>query len=353
MALPSTCFMLNTIVKLLKKRLKKLFSSLFGKKKASIYIQPLIDAACNKGYVESYSNKADSLHLDIKKKLYEEDLQTSFLKLMGSLAPHFRKGKVRLAVDFQEQGFYEERGFYGKTHSFHMIGTAYKKKPYKKAFKFITISLLTGNKEERIPLYALPWHLGQDLTETIARLIDAVKPWLGKIEVVQFDRGFHSKELVHYLTERKIPYLMHIRKAGNYLKSLVETTKSFYRGTYHMKFTANKTTYRTSSCLYVCKDVKKKDWLFLSSIWFTGKYQLISLYRNRWQIETNYAVHNAARIMSRSTDYMVRYFYYLVDVLLQVLWRISASMMPFKTFLFTLVVGIQKMMERKRGFDET
>lgn len=330
-----------------KKKLKKLFAPLFGKKKEACYIQPILDAASCKGYVESYSKKADSLHLDIRKKLYEEDLQSRFLSSMKGLAKHFRKGKVRLAIDFQEQGFY------GKTNKFHIIGTAYKKKSYNKAFKFPTISILTGNKDERIPLFALSWHIGQDLTETVARLIDAVKPWLGKIEVIQFDRGFFSKELIHFLSENKIPYLIHIPCYGKYLKELMKTTKSFYRGIYHMKYTADKTTHRTSAYLYVCKQVRKKDWLFLSSILFTGKYQLISLYRNRWQIETNYAVHNSARIMSRSTDYMIRYFYYLVDMLLQVLWRISASIVPFRTFLFTMVVGVERMIERKSCFAET
>ena len=84
---------------------------MFSKNKSSKYVQPLIDAARSTGYVEGVSDKADSLHLDIK-KLYEEDLQKYFLALMNKLAPKFRKGKVRLAIDFQEQGFY------GKTNSF-------------------------------------------------------------------------------------------------------------------------------------------------------------------------------------------------------------------------------------------
>ena len=83
-----TCFMFTTI-EWVKKKIHKLFAYLFGEK-ASKYVQPIIDAASNKGYVESYSNKADSLHLDIRKKLYEEDLQDSFLKIMNELAPYFR-----------------------------------------------------------------------------------------------------------------------------------------------------------------------------------------------------------------------------------------------------------------------
>ncbi|MFH1592893.1 MAG: transposase [Candidatus Woesearchaeota archaeon] len=334
-------------IKWVKKKLKKLFSYLFGKNKAPKYVQPIIDAASNKGYVESYSNKTDSLHLDIKKKIYEEDLQETFLKLMNKLAPHFRKTKVRLAVDFQEQGFY------GKTDKLHIIETSYNGKSYPKAFKFVTISVLTGNKEERIPLFALPWHIGQDLTESIALLLSTVKPWLGKIEVVQFDRGFFSKELIYFLTENKFPYLIHIPCYGKYSKELIKETKNFHHEKYPMKLNVNKSTYKVESNLYVCKDIEKKDWLFLSSLKFNNKWGVRNMYRNRWQIETNYAVHNSARIMSRSADYVIRYFYYLVDVLLQVLWRLCASKIPFRTFLFSMVIGVEKMLMKKPNFAGT
>ena len=320
---------------------------MFGKKKAANYLQPIIDAANNNGYVESYSNKADSLHLDIKKKIYEEDLQESFLNSMNKLAKHFRKDKVRLAVDFQEEGFY------GKTSKPHIVGTSYSTKPYPKAFKFITISILTGNKEERIPLYALPWHIGQDLVESVAILLSVVQQWFSKIEVVQFDRGFHSRELIKFLEDNKIPYLIHIKKYLGYLDGLVKTTTNFYRGKYRFKVNMNKSTFPVETNLYVCKNIGGKDWLFVSSIWFKNKWQVRDLYRNRWQIETNYAVHNSARIMSRSTDYMIRYFYYLTDVLLQVLWRLCASKIPFRTFLFSMVIGVERMLEKKPNFAGT
>ena len=339
--------MIYKAIKRVKKELKKLFSSLFSEKSSTKYVQPIIDAATCTGYVEGVSDKADSLHLDIN-RLYEEDLQASFLSLMSKLAPRFRKGKVRFAVDIQEQGFY------GKTNNFHIIGTSYKGKSYPKAFKFITISLLIGKKEERIPLYALPWHIGQDLVDSVDTLLSVVKPWFGKIEVVELDRGFYKKELVYWLNEHKIPYLIHIPKRGKWLNELVEKTKSFYRGSYDKKFNVNKSCYWMKTNLFVCKGIEKKDWLFVSSIWFRDKWQVRNLYRNRWQIETNYSVHNSARIKSKSTSYLTRHFYYLADILLQVLWRLSGyCSTAFKTFLFCMVVGVESMLEKKPHFAVT
>ena len=115
----------------------------------------------------------------------------------------------------------------------------------------------------------------------------------------------------------------------------------------------NKSYFHVKTNIYVCKNIKGKDWLFVSSIYFKSKFDIVNLYRNRWQIETNYAVHNSARIMSRSTDYMIRYFYYLVDILLQVLWRLCACRIPFKTFLFSMVIGVENMLMRKPNFEVT
>ena len=333
--------MTNKAIRWVRKQLKKLFYRLFGRNNSGQYVQPVLHAAQGRAYVETVSNLADSLHLQIK-RLYEEDLQHGFLALMSSLAPHFRKGNVRLAIDRTEIGYY------GKEQGFYIVGTSYNNKSYTKAFEYLTISVLTGSKEERIPLYALPWHIGQDVVRSIEALLDTVKPWLGKIEVVQFDRGFHNNELIAWLESHKIPYLIHIQRHGKTIKDLVENTKSFNRTKYETTYNASKTTHPVKFNLYVCKNIQGKDWLFASSIWFKTKWQIRNLYQNRWQIETNYAVTNQNRIMSKSTNVSIRYFYFLCDIILQVLWRIGGCCnLPFKTFLRTFVAGTKQIFEMK------
>ena len=335
--------MISNQFRWMKRRVKKFFLSFFSKKKTQKYVAPVIEAASNKGYVETYSNKADSLHLDIK-QLYEEDLQDNFLKIMKKLSPKFRGNKSSLAIDFQEEGFY------GKTNGFYLVGTSYKGKSYPKAFRFITISKLTGKKEERVPLFAIPWHIGQDLIESVETLISAVKPWLNKIEVIQFDRGFHSFALIKLLEDNKIPYLIHAKKYRGFLTELVNSTEDFCKEEHEFEVNMNKSYFPFKTKIYVCKNIERHDWIFFSSLNFKDKWSVRNKYRNRWQIETNYSVHNSARIMSRSTDYIVRYFYYLVDTLLQVLWRLCLSRIPFRTVLHTLVIGVKAMLKKKPNF---
>jgi hypothetical protein len=335
--------MINNCINWIKKQVKKLFSSLFSEEKASKYVQPVMDAACNKGYVESYSNKSNSLHLDVK-RFYEEDLQSSFLGIINKLASNFRGTNVRLAVDFQEHGFY------GKTNKPYIVGTSYAGRPYPKAFRYITVSRITGKKQEKVPLYALPWHIGQDLVESVNILLSIVSKWFSKIEVIQFDRGFHNNELVKHLEDKKIHYLIHVKKCRGHLSKLVEETKDFYKGEYKTKVNVDKSNFFIKTTVYVCKNIGEKDWLFFSSLDFRSKYAVRNMYKNRWQIETNYAVHNSARIMSKSTNYLIRYFYYLLDVLLQVLWRLKACSIPFRTLLFSIAIGVKNMLIRKPNF---
>ena len=336
--------MISKAIKWSKKQLKKLFSKLFGREKAGQYVKPTLHAAQSKAYIETVSCKADAFHLAIK-QLYEEDLQAIFLSQMNKLAPKFRRGKVRLAIDRHEIGYY------GKKEGLYIVGTAYGNKSYKKAFDYITVSLLTGKKEERIHLFSLPWHIGQDMVESVAKLLKIVKPWFNKIEVVEFDRGFHNNELIYWLSQHKIPYLIHIPQHEGEITERLEQTKSFWRGKYSRKFFRKKSGYRMETNLYVCKNIRGKDWLFVSSIWFTNKQQLVNLYRNRWQIETNYAINNQNRIMSKSTNYMIRYFYFLCDIFLQVLWRIGGNcQLPFKAFLRCFVVDIKQVIEMKPAY---
>jgi len=59
------------------------------------------------------------------------------------LAKYFRKTKVRLAIDIHE------KGYYGQKEGMYEIGTSYGNKSYGKAYHYMTISILTGKKEER------------------------------------------------------------------------------------------------------------------------------------------------------------------------------------------------------------
>lgn len=340
--------MINKSLNWIRKQLKKLFVKLFGKDKGTKFVEPLLHAAQGKCYVETVSNKADSIHLALK-KLYEEDLQKEFISFMRKkVLPRLRgRKRFRLAIDKHEIGYY------GKEDSFYIVGTSYGGKSYAKAFEYISVSLLTGRKDERLHLFGIPWHIGQDVVQSVEFLLNAVKSLIRNLEVLQLDRGFHNNELIAWLGKKKIPYLLHACEKKGRIKNLVGKTKNFYKGNYSSEYRANKSKHKFETTLYICKNVKGKDWIFMSSLQFTSKHQPVRLYRNRWQIETNYAINNQNRIMSKSTNYMIRYFYFTCDILIQILWRISGTVhIPFKVFLRLFIVGPEQVIKMKPAYNK-
>jgi len=63
---------------------------------------------------------------------------------------------------------------------------------------------------------------------------------------------------------------------------------------------------------------------------------LIKFYKQRWQIETDFRVHDEARIKSKSNNPIIRYFYFLTSLVLVANWQVNRIFYPricFKKYL--------------------
>jgi IS4 transposase len=75
-------------------------------------------------------------------------------------------------------------------------------------------------------------------------------------------------------------------------------------------------------------------WIFATNL--KHSISLIKTYKQRWQIETDFRVHDEARIKSKSNIPIVRYFYFLTSLILMANWqvnRIEHPNVPFKRYL--------------------
>ena len=72
---------------------------------------------------------------------------------------------------------------------------------------------------------------------------------------------------------------------------------------------------------------------------------LIKKYKKRWQIETDFRVHDEARIKSKSNELIVRYFYFLVSLALMANWQVNRILHPeicFKRYLKELYEVVER-----------
>lgn len=307
--------------------LNKAFDFVKSKVKTPLQVVSHSLTKCAKAYtyVETLGKHSDALHKWIKSS-YEEDFCRAFEVQVKKIIKSLRIVNPRLAIDITKEPFY------GKTRNFFIFNTP-KDYKHRGEFQYVTSSVIDKGKE--IPLMALPVMHGQQIKQTID-LIKYCITLFSKIKSITFDRGFYAGELIDFLNSKKINYLIFVPKHRGKIKSYVNDTDNFSERIHRMCYSKNKSNWKPKTRLVVCKNVLNFDWIFATNISFSKKENYVYYYKRRWQIETNYRVEDEARIKSKSSNYMIRFFYFLVSQLFRLLWIVHKKKnfyVQFKKFL--------------------
>jgi hypothetical protein len=304
--------------------------------KTSEIIKGIIEAARTISYVETVSNKADTLHRHIK-QTDESTLKRAFEFNTKKAIRRTGLGKVTLAVDVTQEFYYGKNGKLNVRQKKHERGTG-------EAFNYVVLSVVKPNP---LPLMALPYRQGDDLTTLVKDLLVYTRPLPITIEHVLFDRGFYIGELIDYLSSERIRYLIFVpqNKAMKRFIAQTDIRESFM---HEMRWNKHKTYWRTQTKIVVIKDLIRSDkdyyWCFATNL--RQCLYLISKYKQRWQIETDFRVHDEARIKSKSNEQIVRYFYFLMSLVLMANWQVNRLLQPevcFKKYL----KNVQEKFERQ------
>ncbi len=297
----------------------------FGKAKilmAKDYLKSIFRACSHNSYVETVSNKADSLHRRIKLS-YEEDVIDAYKQAIKKLLKYKRFGTVTLAVDITKEKFY------GDTRDFHIYHCD-EDCESKAEFHYMVISIVGA--EKNLPLMALPVPLGCYRAELVEELLMFVNGLL-RVKLVLFDRGFVNAELIRVLQKLKLNYLIFAKKYKE-LECMLESVEESAIIGHEMEYSKDKSTYKVETYIAMVKE-GKYDWVFYTNLWLNDAKYYIRLYKKRWQIETNFRVEDEARIKSKSISYLVRYFYFMLSLLLHAIWLIFFHN-QFKLFLIEM-----------------
>ena len=309
------------------KYLKKVFCSLRSRTK--LPYEPLVHylakvAKCQ-SYMETFSCHADTLHKWIK-QIYDCDISRAYELQARKALRLLNIRSAAIAFDLTHEPFY------GKTRNLHTINVE-KSKPYGAKFEYVSCCLINDGKE--IPLMALPLRYGQQISQTI----DLIRYCLSlkfRIKYVLFDRGFYSAELIDFLNSRHLRYIMLVPALRGILKQYKAETRIFSRYRHQLYYTKSGSSWRPETTIVVCKNLHGYDWMFASNIMLNQPEDYVIHYKRRWQIETNYRVEDEAKIKSKSCNYLIRYFYFMMSMLFHLLWIISKNKydyVPFKKYL--------------------
>lgn len=292
----------------------------------------LVKCAKSNSYVETLGEHADALHIWVKKS-YEEDFRRSFEKQVKKSLKYLPTSFAKLAFDITPEPFY------GKTRNLYIFNT--KGKKYDGEFHFLNVCLIIRNRQ--IPLMALPLIVGEGAAKKTIDLLEYCQTIFSHIRFAVFDRGFYIAELIDYLESKKIKYLIYVPERGDIIKEYVRQTKELGKFRHQLNYQKDKSGWRPKTMIVVCKGIDTFAWIFATNIHFKIRVEYILHYKKRWQIETNFRVEDEGRIKSKSSNYLIRYFYFLVSLLLHLLWIVNKNIryyVQYKKYLDIIEHGL-------------
>jgi len=311
---------------LLKKFVKSTINTL-GKLRIKVneILNPIIEAARTNSYVETYSNKADTVHRHIKENS-EKGIKKAFEFNTRKAIRRMGVGKVVLAIDGTEERYFGKNGGLN-------VRQIKKERGAEEAFEYVVVEII---KPRSLPLMAIPYKQSDDVTAIVKELLNYALSLKIIIGAVLFDRGFYIGELIEFLEYKRIKYLIFVPE-NNAMKKYIALTNKFAWFNHKVKWNKHKSNWEIVTKIVIIWDeiIRKGKrtefyWIFATNL--KHSRGLIKVYKQRWQIETDFRIHDEARIMSKSSIPIVRYFYFLMSLILMANWEVNRIEHPEITF---------------------
>ena len=300
--------------------------------------EPLLDAVAYNTYVETVGNKADTMYLRLHESLTEMTTY-SYLDHIKRLSEKFgwKNKEFVLAFDYTDEEFYGEvQGL--DIHGWKREGAITGK------FKFLTCSIVSNDIPQKIPLLSLPIQIGHYKSYVISHMLSLLKPLLGEVKLLLFDRGFYDKDLMYELIQLKYPFLIFVPKHKDkkeILYPLEEGEK--FTVLWNGEVNKDKSIYKFEFYLTFMKQIYSRradnyfDWVFATNVDTITLEEMIRTYRKRWRIETGFRVQDEAQIKCKSTEMKIRYFLFMFEQMLQTQWVcFYKEEVSFKEFLIEM-----------------
>ena len=299
---------------------------------------PLIESCAYNSYVETVGNKSDTIYLRTKNSLISM-MEYAYLDYIKVVSNKFKLNEKEVILAFD----YTDEDFYGDVQGFDIHGWT-GKDGIKGKFKFLTCSIVADCIPQKIPLISIPIKIGHYKSSVVKYCLSIIKPLVGEIKLMLFDRGFYDKDLMYELSKMNYPYLIFVPKHQDKQSILYPMDKESQVAIYN-EFEVNKNSskYIGENILVFLKQIydpkseKNYDWVFATNVEEVLLENLVITYKKRWRIETQFRVQDEARIRCKSTDMKIRYFLFLFEQMLQTIWICFFKMEgSFKEFIISL-----------------
>ena len=290
------------------------------------YTNIALEASSHNTYVETISNKADSLHYHIDKN-YVEIINIEYFNHIKKTLRKLRLGLVDIIADITNDDFY------GKSTGLYIHNWTGEEGIQGK-FLYLVAGILIRNKI--LPFYVCILRIGYFKADYLGKIVEFCNKLQIKIRLIKLDRGFYSGDVIDELELKGINYLIFAKKSSLF-KCMLEATDKGVIVKHEIKYKKDKSSHIAETNIALVKNVDGYDWCFATNLLLADVRKYVKLYRERWNIETMFRVHDEARIKTKSIKPIIRLFYFILSMLLLLIWNLYAKQeYTFKKFIIIL-----------------
>lgn len=231
-----------------------------------------------------------------------------------------RKKRVNLALDIHNEEFY------GKSmNDFQNSGKefiVYNQTGRRRVFQYATLTVVSSGKNYSKPITIgfVIVYKGLKRIEIVKKLLRQIKGLNLQINWLLMDGGFSGVDCIKYLKENHIKFVTR----GKYSKKKGYLDSIGLSFDYEVKNARSSVKVEGMLLREKTKKGKRKLIFFLSSKIMTHA-KLKQLYRQRFRIENTYRHQRVVKIRSSSRKLHIRWFLWVISILLELIWEIIAS----------------------------
>lgn len=343
----------NKIPAILRKQAKRLAEyELFGLGKNATFtlflmLMVVVQAGLESTSIEIKSGRAGSpsaddifYHLRNKLKIekIEEMLRDFVKRSVKLLKRRFGGRKFAIAIDFTDEMYYGEKDNPSVVGTKRKAGSSY-------SYKYLTVSIVTAGG--RFLLFAYPFFKDTNKLWIVNRALCFLEELGIQPYVILLDREFYTTDMIAMIGE-KYKYLIPVKQDSKF-KKCVERCKEF-PAVVEGWMVKNADGEEIETNLVILEEVKREEKHIYGYVTNISKsffkenaFVLSDLYSKRWGIETTHRVEDNFRIKTTSKDGVVRYFFFVIGVLLYNLWILLNLLLCSDVRHFAITVKVDEM----------
>lgn len=204
------------------------------------------------------------------------------------------------------------------------------------SFKYLVFALVYGNTRRVLRVKALRQH--ESYLDFIVKTLVVLHQEIN-FDCAIMDRGFYVATLVDLLEKKQIPYLIRAK--------LYDSTRSIYGIFSEWKSYDFQVKGWAKTTLVLGKDIRDKEWGFLTNLKIKKLRLILPIYKKRWSIENIFKATDGIQLRVATADPIKRLFAVCLSFILYDSWQEQKkrySLLAFLKEIITLVIKQLKKM---------